>query len=71
MKKKIKRVYNYIFKHDGFFSYFLYLLIICVAVKYIFFPVLSITMSVNEPLAAVISGSMEHNTSFDKWYDTR
>lgn len=58
--KDIKKAWNWIWNSDSFLSWIVALLIIFIAIKFIFFPTLSFIMGTSLPLAGVESSSMDH-----------
>ena len=60
MKKTIKESWNWIWHSDSFLSWITALIIIYIAVKFIFFPAMSLIMGTSLPLAGVESSSMDH-----------
>jgi len=58
--QKLKKFWNWIWNSDSILSWIVALILIFIIVKYIFFPVLGLTMGTSLPLAGVESSSMDH-----------
>ncbi len=63
-KNKIKAFWNWLWHSDSILSWLVALLLAFITVKFIFFPVLSLTLGTSLPLVVVESSSMEHPGSF-------
>lgn len=55
-------------KQDSWQSWVVSLLLMFVAVKFVFFPVISLFLGTSLPLVVVESCSMYHESSFDEWW---
>jgi len=62
---KIKKGWKWVWGSDSFLSWIVALIIIFIAVKFIFFPILSLIMGTSLPLAGVESSSMDHQIAKD------
>ena len=62
---KIKKAWNWTWNSDSILSWFVALAVIFIFVKFIFFPVLSLSLGTSLPLAGVESSSMEHQITKD------
>lgn len=60
----IKKTWNWIWHSDSIWSWLVALALAFVAVKFIFFPILSFLLGTSLPLVVVESSSMEHHESF-------
>ncbi len=63
-KNKVSGFWNWIWHSDSVWSWVIALIIAFVAVKYVFFPALSLLLGTGLPLVVVESSSMEHPSSF-------
>lgn len=68
MKKKIRKFWNFLWHEDSPWSWIVNLLIAFLLVKFLIYPGLSLVFGTSLPIVAVISGSMEHDGSFDEWW---
>lgn len=60
LKKKAKKIWNWIWNSDSIWSWLVALALIFLIVKFIFFPTLSLIFGTSLPLAGVESSSMDH-----------
>lgn len=67
-KNKIKKFWEFL-QEDTWQSWLTSLIIIVVAIKFVFFPLLSLITGSPLPLVVVESCSMYHNTNFNEWWD--
>jgi len=77
MKKEKKRYkgnnpfakfWDFIWNGDSFLSWFVFLIVVFVFIKFIFFPTLSFIFSSSLPIVIVESCSMYHDEKFDAWW---
>jgi signal peptidase I len=62
-----KRFWNFL-KEDSWQSWLVSLILAFVAIKFVFFPLLSFAMATPLPLVVIESCSMYHGQSFDEWW---
>ncbi len=62
---KVKKGWNWLWYSDSFLSWITAVIVIFIFVKFIFFPLLSLTMGTSLPLAGVESSSMDHGIVTD------
>ena len=67
LKETPKKIWRYL-KKDTWDSWLVSLLLVFLAVKFIFFPLLSLATGSSLPLVVVESCSMYHNTDLDSWW---
>ena len=60
IKRDVKKTWKWVWNSDSIWSWVVALVIIFIAVKFIFFPILSFIMGTSLPLAGVESSSMDH-----------
>lgn len=70
LKASLKQFWNFIWYEDSFLSWIANVILAFIIVKYLFYPILGLLLGTNYPIVAVISGSMEHDLSFDEWWET-
>jgi len=68
-KKNIKKFWNFLWNDDSLLSWFLFLIIIFVFIKFIFFPTLSLIFGTSLPIVIVESCSMHHGEEFEVWWN--
>lgn len=65
----IKKTWDYLWNGDSLLSWVLFLVIIFVVIKFIFFPVISFATGTKLPVVIVESCSMYHESDFETWWD--
>lgn len=65
-----KRIWNFIWHEDSAWSWIANIILAFVIIKFIFYPVLGLLVGTGFPIVAVVSGSMEHDGSFDAWWNS-
>lgn len=68
MKKeanKLKQFWNWLWNSESIWSYLVFLVLVYIFIKLIFFPILSLLMGTSLPLAIVESSSMDHRSLND------
>ena len=70
-KAILKKMWWFIWEDDSIWSWIVNIILAFVLIKYIVYPGLGLLLSTGYPIVAVVSGSMEHDGSFDKWWDSQ
>ena len=70
-KAILKKIWWFIWEDDSIWSWIVNIILAFVLIKYIVYPGLGLLLSTGYPIVAVVSGSMEHDGSFDKWWDSQ
>ncbi len=65
----LKKLWNFIWHDDSIWSWIVNLILAFVIVKFIIYPGIGFLLGTNYPIVAVVSGSMEHDQPFDKWWE--
>ena len=66
----LKKLWNFIWKEDSWISWAVFIVLVYIIIKFVFFPVMSFITGTSLPLAIVESCSMYHdNKNFDSWWD--
>lgn len=68
--KTWKRFTYFLNEDDSFWSLLANIAIAFILIKFIVYPGLGLVLGTNYPIVAVVSGSMEHQGSFDDWWDS-
>ncbi|MFP4523069.1 MAG: signal peptidase I [Candidatus Nanoarchaeia archaeon] len=68
--KKGKQFWNYVWNGTSSTSWILAILLAFILVRFIIYPLVGLIAGTNLPLVAVISGSMEHEGTFDEWWNS-
>jgi len=69
VKAILKRTWKFIWEDDSVWSWIVNIILAFVLIKFIVYPGLGLLLSTSYPIVAVVSGSMEHDGSFDNWWD--
>ncbi|MCF7859902.1 MAG: signal peptidase I [Candidatus Cloacimonetes bacterium] len=72
MKKNTwKKVWHFLWEDDSWESWLVSVIIAYVLIRFLVYPGLGLVLGTNYPIVAVVSGSMEHDTQFDDWWNTQ
>lgn len=66
----VKRFFGYVWNGDTPGSFVLNILFAFLIIRYVVYPVLGFMLGTSFPIVAVVSGSMEHDGSFDDWWSS-
>lgn len=69
IKKVLKVAWNFFWNEDSLLSWIVFLGVIFLFIKFIFFPVLSLIFGTSLPIVIVESCSMYHDSKFNEWWD--
>jgi len=65
----LKDIWNFLWKSDSPWSWLTDFVLAFLIVRFVFFPLMSLTLGTSLPLVVVESGSMEHSgMNFDSWW---
>ncbi len=68
VKETIKRVWHFLWDEDSIWSWIANVVLAFVIIKFLLYPGLGWVLGTPAPIVAVVSGSMEHDGSFDDWW---
>tara|TARA_Y100000034_G_scaffold114964_1_gene151642 strand:+ start:19860 stop:20417 length:558 start_codon:yes stop_codon:yes gene_type:complete len=69
-KRKLKKLWRFIWYDDSWSSWFLNIIIAFLLVKFLIYPGFGLILSTPLPVVAVVSSSMTHNSlNFDDWWE--
>ena len=71
LKKLWKKTWYFIWDDDSIYSWLVNVVLAFVLIKFIVYPVLGLLLQTNYPIVAVVSSSMEHDSNFDDWWQSR
>lgn len=63
-----RKIWNFLWNDEGWLSFFANVILILILVRFIIYPVLGAILGTSYPIVAVISGSMEHDGTFEQWW---
>jgi len=69
-KELFKKTWRFIWDDDSIWSWILNVLLAFVIIKFLVYPGLGLMLGTDYPIVAVVSGSMEHDGSFDEWWNS-
>ncbi len=67
----LKKFWHFVWHDDSWLSWVVNVLLAFILVKFIIYPGLGFLFGTSYPIVAVVSGSMEHATSFDAWWNNQ
>lgn len=67
-KNTLQKVWYFIWEDDSIWSWLVNVLLAIVLIKFIVYPGLGFLLGTTHPIVAVVSGSMEHDGSFNDWW---
>jgi signal peptidase I len=70
VKKHAKKAWWFIWEDDSWASWFVNIVLAFVIIKFLVYPGLGAALHTSHPIVAVVSGSMEHDGSFDDWWSS-
>ncbi len=70
IKKILKKTWYFIWEDDSLLSWIVNIILAFILIKFIVYPGLGFLLSTSHPVVAVVSGSMEHNSNFDGWWQS-
>ena len=69
-KEAWKKTWHFLWKEDSLLSWIVSIILAFILIKLIIYPGLGLALGTNLPVVAVISESMEHDGSFDEWWQS-
>src|SRR3989338_1101101 len=67
-KRYMKKFWWFIWEDNSIWSWIANVILAFVLIKFVVYPLLGLMLSTSHPIVAVVSGSMEHQGSFDEWW---
>lgn len=67
-KELCKKIWHFLWESDSIWSWLANIILAFVLIKFIVYPGLGLLLSTSYPVVAVVSGSMEHEGSFEDWW---
>jgi signal peptidase I len=69
-KSILHKVWYFIWESDSIWSWIVNIILAFIIIKFLVYPGLGFVLGTSHPIVAVVSGSMEHDGSFDQWWDS-
>lgn len=70
IKKALKKLWWFIWEDESIWSWLVNIVLAFILIKFIVYPGLGLLFGTAFPVVAVVSGSMEHDGSFDDWWNS-
>ncbi len=70
VKPTLKKIWYFLWESDSIWSWIVNFIIAFILVKFIVYPGLGYLLGTTFPVVEVVSGSMEHDGSFDDWWQS-
>ncbi len=70
IKKALKKLWYFIWEDDSIWSWVVNIVLAFILIKFIIYPGLGFMFQTSYPVVAVVSSSMEHEGSFDDWWES-
>jgi signal peptidase I len=70
-KTALKKLWWFIWEDDSLASWIVNIVLAFILIKFIVYPGLGLVFGTSYPVVAVVSGSMEHDGSFDTWWQSQ
>jgi len=70
IKRAWKKTWHFIWEDDSVLSWIVNIILAFILIKFIVYPGLGFAFGTSYPIVAVVSGSMEHDGSFDEWWES-
>jgi len=67
-KNLLKKTWHFIWVEDSVASWIVNVILAFILIKFLVYPGLGLILGTTHPVVAVVSGSMEHDGSFDDWW---
>lgn len=65
-----KKIWYFIWHDDSIWSWVINIVLAFILIKFVIFPGLGFILGTEYPVVAVVSGSMEHDGSFEDWWES-
>jgi len=69
-KPTFKWLWWFIWEDDSLWSWLVNIVLAFILIKFIVYPLLGLLLTTTHPIVAVVSGSMEHDGSFNSWWSS-
>jgi len=66
--RTLRKIWWFIWEDDSLLSWAINIILAFILIKYLVYPGLGLLLGTSFPVVAVVSGSMEHDGSFDDWW---
>jgi len=70
LKKILKKIWYFIWESNSIWSWIVNIILAFVIIKFLVYPGLGLVLGTSHPVVAVVSSSMEHDSDFDRWWNS-
>ncbi len=70
-KETLKKIWRFIWYDESIWSWLVNIILAFVIIKFLVYPGLGLIFGTQLPIVAVVSSSMEHDGSFDQWWESQ
>jgi len=70
-KNYLKKFWYFIWEDDSIWSWIVNIIVAFVLIKFVVYPALGLILATSHPVVAVVSTSMEHDSSFNDWWNSQ
>jgi len=70
IKRILKSIWHFLWESNSIWSWIACIILSFILIKFVVYPVIGLILSTSHPVVAVVSGSMEHEGSFDEWWNS-
>jgi signal peptidase I len=71
IKTAARNAWHFVWNGEGWLSWVVDIILAFVLIKFVVYPALGLVLVTSHPIVAVVSGSMEHDGSFDSWWESQ
>jgi len=64
----LKRIWHFLWEEDSIWSWIVNIVLAFILIKFVVYPGLGLLLGTTHPIVAVVSGSMEHDGTFNYWW---
>lgn len=68
LKEILKKTWHFIWEDDSVWSWIVNIVLAFILIKFIVYPFFGFVLGTSFPVVAVVSSSMEHDSSFEQWW---
>ena|SRR3989338_1072406 len=68
-RKFLKKLWYFLWEENSVWSWIANIALAFILIKFVVYPGIGLILGTNYPIVAVVSGSMEHGTDFDEWFE--
>lgn len=70
LKNAFKATWHFIWEDNSIWSWIVNIILAFLIIKFLLYPGLGLALGTSHPIVAVVSGSMQHDGNFDRWWES-